>query len=283
MTKIKKLIIAVLLLLTGFMVLVFFEATNFSVNRLKVREEHIVDKQIPETANPFKLAYFSDLHYNLFMNQEKLDRLVKKINEQAVDVVLFGGDLISDLEQHPLSSQKQSDLIQALGQINAPLGKFAILGEGDLETEFAKTLASSILTKSNFEILDNQDLVIVDEKENEVLRLFGINQQGNPDTLKQTSTDFENDQYTILLAHKASQLSLVDNSKVDLVLAGHTHGGQINLPFLRDRYVGLEIYSKPTQIKDSTRIDISNGVSQKIKNMRLLADPQISIYSFQNK
>lgn len=283
MKTIKKLLIFTLLFLLAVVVYLYFESTQFSIKRLNVREEVLVHDTFPRDEDSFSVGYFSDLHYNVFMTSEHLKTLVVKLNQQGLDVVLFGGDLLSDIQDYPLSSEKQSELIQALGQIKAPLGKFAVLGEGDLESEYTKTLASSILSKANFEILDNQDIILVNHQQEQVLRLFGINQQGNPETLKQQSEEFDDSLYTVVLAHKASQMSLLESDKIQLVLAGHTHGGQINIPLLRDRFIGLEVFDKPAQTSKDTLIHISNGVSQKYENLRLFANPEISVYTFKQK
>ena len=274
-----KVILSLFILLILGIGLVFVETNYLAVNRLTVRNEEITDQRFPQEP-VFHIAYISDFHYNQFMNQEKLDKVIETINSYAVDVILFGGDLISDLDNHPLSSEQQSELIQGLDQLQAPLGKFAILGDGDLESEYTKTLASSILVKADFELLDNQNITLVNKNQQPVLRLLGVNQNGDASFLSELTQSFDESTFTVLLSHKASQLSLVDRTAIDLVLAGHTHGGQINLPFFRDEFVGLEIHTEPTQTFGTTRIDISNGVSQRIRNQRLFSNPQISIYSF---
>lgn len=282
MSKVTKTILGLLFLLLVGIGGLYLEATFFAPNRLTLREESIVDQRIPESSSIFQVAYISDFHYNQFMDQAKLDKMIQLINQQAVDVILFGGDLISDLNAHPLSSEQQSQLLQGLDQLSAPLGKFAILGDGDLESEYSKTLSSSLLTKADFEILDNQIIQLVNHEQQPILRLIGINQQADSE-LKSLTQELDDSLYTLLISHKASQLSLVDASAIDLLLSGHTHGGQINVPLLRDTYLGLEIHTKPTQIVKTTRIDVSNGVSQRIENRRLFSNPQVSIYSFKSK
>ena len=146
MSVLKKIII-ILLILTILIISLVYDSLYVAPSRFQVRYETLSDVKIPEQLNDLNIIYFSDLHYGTNMCGERLQKLIELINNCAPDIVLFGGDLISDQQY----DQSQIDeLTSSLAAIEARLGKFAVLGEYDHQQ---LDLVNQILVDSDFEIL----------------------------------------------------------------------------------------------------------------------------------
>ena len=92
------------------------------------------------------------------MNKERLSSMIGKLNTVGADVVIFGGDMFSNPQTKAPDSQMSKDLTTILKSIDAPLGKFAVLGDEDLANDKTKSIVSQILYDSDFEILSDTSI-----------------------------------------------------------------------------------------------------------------------------
>ena len=199
----KKFILFLLLIIIGFISYSFYLAPKI----IHVNEYTISDELIPSGFDGFKIVHFSDLKYTN-ESPKILNKLVKIINEQQPDLILFTGDLIDN----KLSDKNQKELLNSLNKMDSKLGKYAILGDKDKDT------TKDFLLKSNFLILED-DVNI-------------YNNDIEPITLS-SKCDYEEppENYTICLIHEPDKVDNISNYKPSLILAGHNLGGQIKLPF----------------------------------------------------
>lgn len=175
-----------------------------------------------------RLVQISDLHVGmLHLNEKWLNRIVTTINELKPDIVAITGDLVEGdfLEISPQ--------LAPLSQISATLDKFYITGNHEYIHHSGSW--EERLQQLGFSVLHNQNKII-SYKESRVLiagvpdRMIGRFISGSlslPD--KALSTE-ESVQYKILLAHEPASVQDIKRESCDLILTGHTHGGQI-FPF----------------------------------------------------
>ena len=107
----------------------------YNNNSLTIREEKISSEKFKDLDN-YTVIYFSDLHYTNFIKEKFLEKVIKNINSQNPDLVIFGGDLIDKLEDKDIKDKQKETLIKALNNINAKNGKYAILGNHDYDTSY---------------------------------------------------------------------------------------------------------------------------------------------------
>ncbi len=257
-----------------------FEMTVWGVRRLSVDIETISDPLIPDSFENIKVLFFSDVHYNKFMDRERLNVIVTRINSLDPDIVLFGGDLFDHPSVEYPTTDIQNELISLLSSIQAPLGKYAVLGNHDLESPRTKQMTANVLNASGFELLVNQNIPIYNKGE-AYIRLIGLDSQllGNPD-VELSYQGTSQDEFIITLSHTPD---IIDSLPVstDWVLAGHSHGGQIRLPIFNELYTVpyARNYVSGKHMVNEIRLDISNGVGTTRWDIRLFADPQIHLFT----
>ena len=280
MKKIKKrlfTLLTILMVISGLLIYAFL----FAPNSLRVRYETIVSDKVPESLDNFTILVFSDLHYNHYTTKAQLENLVKTINEIGPNVVIFLGDLYDHPTHYPVTPEVQKELGDLLGDIDAKYGKFAILGNHDYESPSSTELVIQTLTYANFEIIVNGNQRLYFGGEN-YLELIAIDSMilGNPD-ISRSFKGISSNTFNIVIMHCPDTYLELDENLVDLVFAGHSHGGQIKIPLL-DNYLrpkGAETYFTGKYLSDNgTLMDITNGVGTTNINARFNAPAEIVVY-----
>ncbi|MFR9254820.1 MAG: hypothetical protein ACLVJ6_04425 [Merdibacter sp.] len=150
-------IVSVLFIIAVIVMLTIYYALFVAVSHTGVRYETLASAKIPEAMNDVKIAYFTDLEYGFSIDEQRLRDIVDTINHNAPDVVIFGGDLFDDAAA--ASEEDRAIVIELFKNIDAPLGKFAVLGERDCASE-RPTPDLRSAKRADFEILNNRSLHI---------------------------------------------------------------------------------------------------------------------------
>ena len=221
--KVKKIVkrIVIFIIIIFFLVFfTFFYITNIGTTSLIVNEEAIVNSKLPESFSGLKVIQFGDLHYS---NNDLLKDVVNAITKRNPDLILFTVDLLSDEDLTPGNRKK---LVKELKKLSSTLGKYAVLGESDNDE------ALSILLDCGFTILDDSNELIYNES-NEPIMLVGLNTNNEVINYDKAFTNYNENTYTIAMFHKPDYIDdFVKIYPVDLALAGHSHLGEIRIPYL---------------------------------------------------
>ncbi|MCP8970877.1 metallophosphoesterase [Ectobacillus ponti] len=204
----------------------YYYARYIEPKLLGISKHTVRSPLIPKSFAGIKIVQFSDLHLGYHYSIGQLRRVVDTINAQSPDVVFFTGDLMDD--QRSFGSTEE--IWQLLKRIQAPLGKYCIYGNhdhGGYGTELYKTL----MTRADFRLLQNEEarIRLLDGSEIAVLGLDDM-MLGHPEPEK-TAQLAHPDVFTILLAHEPDVAPRIADYPVNLQLSGHSHGGQVKLPF----------------------------------------------------
>lgn len=268
--KNKKYLVIGIISVIIVIVLLLINALVINPHQLKVREERI--KTSENNLDGFLIAYFSDLHYGKNFNEKDLDVLINKINDIKPDILVFGGDLISNLENGDIDYLKEG-----LSSLNGKYGKFAVLGDED----FINNEAVNILKDSDFTILDNKNEKIY--VNGSFINIVGIDPlvNGAPN-IEIAYEGVNHDYYTIVVSHCPDITSNLQFDKTNLILSGHTLGGPVYIPLINYFYrpSGAKVYYKGKYNVKGAMLDITNGVGTKNKDIRLFADAEIVLYKF---
>lgn len=280
MKKIIIILIVIVLLISSILLYSRFVATK----GLKVKEYKVVNTKITNSYHGIKVVQLSDVHYGSTINEKELNNIVDKINEINPDIVVLTGDLIDDR-----ISYNKDIIINCLSKINAKLGKYAISGNHDLPLDDY----NYIIKESGFTNLDNTYELIY-YKSNEPIIISGIG-YGEEDVgikteqfdkyISELKADDIKPIYSILLVHEPDTVDNLDLSKYDLVLAGHSHGGQVRLPFIGALYTpdGAKNYYDEYYKINNTDLYISSGLGTSMYKFRLFNKPSINFYRITNK
>ena len=279
-------IVTVLIIFAMMIASVFFYSIYISVDRVKLTYPTLASSKIPEEMKDVRIAFISDIKYGSFMTQERLTKMINELNAVGCDIVIFGGDMFLDPATNAPDSDAVSILTKLLNSIDAPLGKFAVLGDQDLVNENTKELVSSILYDSNFEIITNTSVRIRNHS-NSSINLIGLDSyiNGEPNAESAFSSISENE-FNIVVSHCPDIITTTtfNTNYIDVMMSGHSLGGQIYLPFLGPlRSVeGAQKYHHGVYTINNTTLYVSNGLGTQGIDMRLLAPPEIIMFRLTN-
>jgi len=270
------------ILIIGLLVFgIYQELTINSVKRVELDSQNRVFSNTPETFDNATIVFFSDIHYNKFMNKERFLPFIELISQLEPDILLFGGDLFDHPSVEFPSDDTIDELTQLLSSLDATLGKYAVLGNHDYESPTTNSIVVSVLENSGFNVLVNETLKVYNQQ-NEYIYIAGIDSQllGNPD-IDLTFENHVKDSLTIALSHTPDIIDQLDATMIDWQLSGHSHGGQISLPLIGPLYKVPYAEKYPTSHENinNIKLDVSNGIGTTRLDMRLFANPQIHYYT----
>ncbi len=186
----------------------FVEPYRLQVNKFKIETEKIF-------GTSFRIVQISDLHCdNRLLNEEKI---VKIVNGLEPDIIVFTGDSMN----RPGAITRFQ---KTLGDLKAGLGKFAV--RGNVDVWYWKDLP--VFDNTGFSVLDANAIEI--EKDEEKLYLAGLS-CSHPGQYDKVLANLPDGPFTVFLYHYPDLIDNVHNKNLDLYLCGHTHGGQVALPF----------------------------------------------------
>ena len=212
-----------------------------------------------------KFVFVSDFHISK-CDRGRLKRIVNLINKQKPDFVISGGDYIKG---HNGTTTMDVEMIaEELAKINAPV--FSVLGNHD--GWFDKYRVKTALEKNGITVLSNSN------KEFEGIDIAGIEdlQTGMPNIENALSGTVNP---RILVSHTPDIYYDVKED-VDLILAGHVHGGQVRLPFIGSILVPSEYgtrFACGDYNETGNRMIVTKGLGTSILPVRFLTLPEIVV------
>ncbi len=278
----KKIIIS-LSIISLIIVGVYIDSTILKIKNHNVRYQVIENEKITESITDYTVLFVSDTHYNNYFHQEDLQRIVDDINQLAPDTVIFLGDLY-DATQANITPEIEAKVTELLASIEVKYGKFAIMGEFDIVNQEMENIVKNTYNNSGFELLNNQSIQL-HKSDKEFINLISIN-TADPllsDPTKALSK-INPETFNILISHKLSLDYLKDSTLIDLYVSGHTHGGQVNLPYfgsLLDNDFNQD-YLSGVYHYNNCQIDINSGVATTQFKVRFNSQAEIVLYRFTN-
>ena len=207
---------------------------------LELNPHTIPVADLPHAFAGFKIAHLSDLHHGHHLPDDFLPRAVDLTLEQKPDLIVLTGDFIHKGYKHV------EDVAKVLARLNAPQGVVAVLGNHDFSVRNAlgfrrhrglhKAIADA-LGSQGIRVLRNETMQL-DRPEGKLL-LAGLDdlwsRECDPDRALEGHCLVTP---RIVLAHNPQTIHMMDKHRCDLMLSGHTHGGQINWPGLGRFFLG---------------------------------------------
>lgn len=251
--------VKLLLIIIVILIYAFFLGTK----GIFIKEFKVNTSKIDEKMHGLKILQFSDLHFGSSVNEEMVKKLVKKINQTKPDIVIFTGDLINKEEK--LTAKQKDTITNELSKINDELGKYYITGEEDFEE------ATSILNISGFINLENNPQIVYSGSPNPILLI-------DKSSVKQYFETNQNiPEFKILALHDPEDFDDFKDYEFDMAIAGHTHGGQINIIKLKDILIQGK-YKNNFQKVGKTNLYINTGIGTSVIPARMFNQPTIYLY-----
>lgn len=235
----------------------------------RVRTYTFAHPDVPAAFGGFRIAFVSDLHYASLLKEEGLSGMVKLLSGLRPDVLLVGGDLHE-------GCAFVRPVISALAAVEVPMGTYAVMGNNDYEACCSDIVSG--LAANGIRLLEHR--VDTLRRGGEEILIAGVR---NPFNLKENGVSptlgLSPDDFVILLTHTPDYAEDVSIANTDLVLAGHTHGGQVTLfglyaPILPSHY-GQRFRSGLKRNSRGIPMIITNGIGTSNRHIRLFAPSEV--------
>ena len=280
--KEKKHIFLKILFVILSLIILFILYSYFIGTKGLIVKEYSISSNIPESFDGLKIVHITDIHYNRTFKEKELENLVKKINLINPDIIVLTGDLLDKKINEPNAKEVLSKYLK---QMNAKLGKYAVNGNHDLKYDYYY----DILEQSNFINLNNTyDLIYY--KDYEPIIITGISSYFDKMEIKDKLENYKNYikdndiKYKILLLHEPDMVENIDEN-FDLILAGHSHNGQVKLPLIGSVILpnGAKRYYKEHYTINNAELYISSGLGTSNLPLRFMNHPSFNFYRINKK
>ncbi len=282
--KIKILLITLVIILL--MVAIYLYAMIIGTSGFYVKEYLVKSDKLPEEYDGFKIAHLSDIHYgNRSTKKSDIEKIVKDVNKLKPDIIVITGDLVDD----EITNKQYEELVDALRKLEATTGKYIIDGNHD----YGYKKWSQLVEDAYFTNLNDSYLTIFKDSSNSIF-LAGVsnNTYSKKKITEKTETLYNylnseeyKSSFSILLLHEPDYIEKIDYSKFDLVLAGHSHNGQVRLPFIGPLILpnGCKKYYDEYYKLKNTDLYISSGIGTSTLPIRLFNRPSYNFYRLVKK
>lgn len=264
--------------LLSFLILVGIWGIFIEPNYIKVEKLSLEIKDLPPSFESLKILHLSDIHFKKFGRKEK--KILKILNELNPDFIFITGDIIDVRTKDFESCHK---FLEELSR-NYEARIFAVYGNHDHQNRNFN-LFNDFLEKSKIEILNNQAKKI--EKDGDFIYLIGVDDPHlEYDDIEQAMKGIEKNTPKILIAHSPEIFRKIKEKDIDLVLVGHTHGGQINIPPFSHLALPLRYdkkYKNGLFEENSTYLYVNRGIGETLLPIRINAFPEVALITLLKK
>ncbi len=252
---------------------------------LIVKEWTIAHPAWPAGAPPLRIGVLTDIHaVEPWMGARRIAGIARRLNALRPDMIVLLGDYVNALRQGYYSSLVPvSEWAAALSALRAPLGVYAVLGNHDWWSGEVPAIRHAF-HGAGISLLENAAVKI--ERGGSHFWVAGLNDQLNATSrgladLSATLSHVKDRAPVVLLVHEPDVISAVPAS-VTLTLAGHTHGGQVYIPFLGRPGLSMAAahyakYAYGHIVEDGRHLIVSSGLGVSNYPVRFLVPPEIAI------
>jgi predicted MPP superfamily phosphohydrolase len=255
----------------------FGEPNGFAVETVQIRL-----KRLPRVFSGFRIAQISDIHIGGWITPDRLQQVAELVAAEKPDILVVTGDFLKGRSFSETEKQGISDLIEILSPLAASIPTFAVLGNHDYWTN--PDAIREMLRQCG--ITDLTNAVHTVTRQQEKFYLCGVDDIRHGDVrLDEVIAQLEENSAAILLVHEPD---FADESaatgKFDLQISGHTHGGQIVIPFLGPPVLPPSGRKYPSGLyKVGNMLQYTNrGVGTDTVSVRINCPPEITVFVLEN-
>ena len=241
---------------------------------LGVTAQRIWISDLPEDFRGFRILQLSDIHHSLFVPLDHVAAVVELSNRLKPDLIALTGDFVS------YSRSSIEPVAEILGGLRARAGVVAVLGNHDFRV--GAGAVERALRRQRIQVLRNRHRLL--QRRGARIYVAGVDDYGYGANLGQALRGIPENVPTILLAHNPRLVTAAACRGVGLVLSGHTHGGQVNLPLL-----GTVYGRSPEQMRfkmgwdrlGDTQIYVSRGIGTIVLPVRWRCPAEVPLLELQ--
>lgn len=252
--------------------LVIFYGSFIEPRLLIVTQEQISLSE--EATQEIRVGVVADFHVGPYKRSSWVQYVVDELMAQKPDMILIPGDFIFNHEE-------QVAYLEPLSQLSAPLGVYAVTGNHDYSYG-SEVLVKAMIEDSGLTLLENEFVKV--EVADTSLVIAGVSDIWFEGDLNETLSGLHADEQVLLLSHNPDAILEEVTSVADFIVSGHTHGGQIRLPFIGPvpplpTELGRTFDKGLFQYSEIQQLFITSGVGETGPRARLFNPPEINIIS----
>ena len=213
-----------LLLIPLFLILVgacYLYARLIEVNWIKIKRVDIPIKHLPKEFEGFKIVHLSDLHINTMGKRER--KLAPMVNSIGADAIFITGDFSDTREGAPIAAS-------IIAQLKSEYGTWGVFGNWDwTKKAYKQTGMKLLLSQTDTIRIGEANLGIIGLRFDDSLRI--LTTRRHREIISGLKAKLPDGIPVILLEHEPRIIRAAQDERIDLVLSGHTHGGQVRIPF----------------------------------------------------
>src|SRR5215210_7130879 len=237
----------------------------------ELSETDIFIRDLPASFDGFRIVQVSDVHHSRIVSLAEVRRVVELAQSARPDMVALTGDYTTMYRRYI------EPCAEALGTLRAPEGVWAVLGNHDYYTD--AQLTTRALERAHISVLGNANTLL--RRGADVLQLAGVDDwsRGRTDWAR-AFHGLDRKRPSVLLSHQPRVLDLAETQGVSLILSGHTHGGQVSLPFIGSpaRFISSEMkYERGLYERRGTQLYVSRGTGVIGLPVRLGSRPEVAL------
>jgi len=237
--------------------------------RLTIEHHQIHLKRLPPELDGFRVVHLSDIHHSPFTSRQQIERAVATATRLQPDIIALTGDYISKEREYA------APCAELLGRLRARHGVYAVLGNHDHWTDAA--LITDLFRAEGITVLVNQGMRF--EKNGASFWLAGVDDtMVGLEDLSLALAGSRQEEMKLVLAHNPIILRRAARAGVDLVLSGHTHGGQVSLrPEKSASGRPRRRLLKGLARQGDTQIYVTRGLGTVVLPVRFGCPPEVSL------
>lgn len=223
-----------------------------------------------ETGFKAKYALIADIHLGIYNNASILERTVDKINEENVDAVLIAGDLTYEPQFDDMKL-----LFSSLKKLNVPV--YAVLGNHDCQKPGPdiRDELEEVLTSFGVQVITNKAVLL------NGITILGLGSHWAKDDEVSLLDKYTKEDKVVVLTHNPdTTLDYLPTHYPDLTLAGHTHGGQVRIPYLYKKIIpvrGDVLWDQGLYVFEDKKVFVTSGIGEIGLPLRFLIPPVIDV------
>ena len=246
-------------------------ATLIAPHNYEVTETDILIRDLPERFEGFRITQLTDVHHSRILGLEEVQRVVELAKLTKPDLLVLTGDYTTTYRRFI------EPCAEVLGGLSAPEGVWAVLGNHDHYTD--PELTTRALVRNHITVLNNANTTI--RRGPDAIQLAGIDDWSwNGTDWTRAFFGLDRKGPSILLSHQPNVLDFDEAQGASLILSGHTHGGQIKLPFIGApaRFATMDLkYASGLFRRGQTQLYVSRGTGVIGLPVRFGVRPEIAV------
>lgn len=250
-------------------------------NEVTVEQLEIPIAGLPDAFDGFRIVQLSDLHYGPYTGEREISAAVRQANDLQPDLTLLTGDFVTSPTLDKGTATRRilehaSKCARLLAGLHATRGVLACLGNHDVSVD-ADAIAET-LNSAGIPVLSNSSRRV--ERDGARLWVAGVDDAlyGHPD-MEKALAGIPAKGTVILLAHEPDYADVAARSPIALQLSGHSHGGQIRLPFIGAPYLPPLARKYPFGHYRVGNMDLytNRGIGTIVLPLRFNAPPEVTL------